>query len=105
MYNATIRKVGCAGAAQGFSLSRGGMEPMKPVFFVLFCFVFYLAFAFPRFTLVNYVRERNRKIFRFLRRRSTRFLLYLCRSCEPSLIVSNFVFFRLAASAKSEITA
>ena len=40
MYNATIRKVGCAGAAQGFSLSRGGMEPMKPVFFVLFCFVF-----------------------------------------------------------------
>ena len=27
-------------AAQGFSLSRGGMEQMKPVFFVLFCFVF-----------------------------------------------------------------
>lgn len=72
--------------------------------FVLLCF-FYLAFAFPRFTLVNYVRERNRKIFHFLRRRSTRFVLYLCRSCEPSIIVSNFVFFRLAASAKSEITA
>ena len=42
MYNAITRKVRCAGAAQGFLLSRGGMEPMKPVFFVLFCFVFFL---------------------------------------------------------------
>ena len=61
IYNAIIRKVGCAGAAQGFSLSRGGMEPMKPVFFVFFALFFYLAFAFSRFTLVNYLREENEK--------------------------------------------
>ena len=92
-------------AAQGFSLSLGGMEQMKPVFLFCFALFFCLAFAFSWFRLVNYVRERKRKNFHFLRRQFTRFLLYLCRSSEPSIIVSNFVFFRLAASAKSEITA
>ena len=77
MYNAITRKVRCAAAAQGFLLSRGGMEPMKPVFFVLFCFVFfYPAFAFSLFTLVNYVRERKRKIFPFLRLVSSHLYLH-----------------------------
>ena len=43
--------------------------------FVLLCF-FYLAFAFSLFTLVNYVRERKRKIFRFLRLVSSHLYLH-----------------------------
>lgn len=73
--------------------------------FCFLCFVFLSCVCvFPVHTC-ELCKGRKRKIFHFLRRRSTCFLLYLCRSCEPSIIVSNFVFFRLAASAKSEITA